>query len=714
MPRILPAVICAFVSLHAFADGPQVLVTGAPRGMGQVNGGAFATDSVTIVNAGPGDASISISQKGSFFSVSPNSFTLAEGQSRTISIRSATQNGGVSDGSISIFTAGVSQSITVPIRLFVGGQPAGIVNPIPSGPVFVEGGANETHRGQIAVTNRGNVGMQGILVADSQWIAPNSSVIGIPSNGQSPGPFAVDPTRRPDGTAPLGTVIGNVALVYLNGTANTSSAESNIAAAPPSSRVNVTVVDTTKPPTGPGQPPPLAPNEIALFLAGLTNRGGIATDLFVSNRATTSIPNLKLYYTPAAASPSSALLADVAQLLPNLNAWFPSAQQRLFGVFNQYGTLQVRNAQVSDVSLTAIESVVPNFVDTLQTVLPVLRSDRGAAKRLFSGVEKTPTRQTNVTLQETSGNAGTVTLDFFDANGATVGPPRTESVQPFGLLSLEDVAPAGAAAMQVTAGGAGKIDGYASVFEQNSFDSWVIADPRGASTSGDDVLIAPIPPLPSTATVDLFVTGPASVNVVGSRRRHAARSHALSNSEVSIAAAAANATQRISLPPSTGGYVRITGTPGAFTASARVTLAKTGVGTYGGAIPVRRAADGAAAGVVRRITGIDDLPNGPHPSLTLIETAGEPADVQVTGRFTFSAGLTANAQVTSSKNFKLAAGQMLTVADIVGTLAGASRSTLGDLRRIVLDVKVTGGGGRVLTFVRSIDSVSGDVTILTE
>jgi hypothetical protein len=716
MLRTLSLFVCAVLSSITLvaATGPQVIVTDAPEGMGQVGGGALAGDNFTLANAGPGDASISISQKGGFFSVSPTSFTLAEGATRTVTIRSTTQQNGVSGGSVSILTAGAAQPITLAIRLFVGSQPAGTVSPVPSGPVAVVGLPNEPHSGLIAVSNRGSVGMQGILVADVPWILPQSNVIGIPANGRSGGPFVVDPSRRPDGESALGAIIGTLSYVYLNGTSNTSASEVNAAAAPPSGRVSVSVLEISKPAAAPGQPAPLNLNEVAFFLAGLSGRDGAATDLFLSNRTATSIPNLKLYYTPSGAPVTSSLLASVPQLASNISAWFPSAPQLLFNAFAQIGTLQVRNPSAANVSLTAILSISPDLIANYLTALPVLRSDRGGTSLLFSGVEKTTTSRTNFTLQEISGNAGTVTIDFLGANGSPVGAPRSESLNAFGLLTLEDAAPAGAAAAQVTAGGAARIDGYATVVDNRTLDSWIIPDPRfrGGSILDSETMIAPLPSLPSSASAKFFVTGNATVSLIGGRRRHAVRTKAYADGE--SVTASANETKTIAFPAGTAGYLRITGGLGAFTMSGRVTANKTGGGAFGGAIPVRLAIDGVSAGASRRVSGVDDPLSGPHPALTLIESSGSPVNARVTVKFTFNAGATVTGQIAASKDFALSSGQMLTIADVVGAVVGPGRGTLGDLSRVVIDVEVTSGAGRVLPFVQTVEPASGDIMIISE
>src|SRR4051812_47049275 len=143
-----------FAAFSLSAAAPQVVVIDAPKGMAQVDGGALATDSLTVLNAGPGSANVSIGQKGTFFSVNPSSFTLAEGQTRVVAIRSVTQNDGVSDGSINILTEGVTQAIPVSIRLFVGYQPAGIVTPVPGAPVSTNGLPSAVHSGAITECDR--------------------------------------------------------------------------------------------------------------------------------------------------------------------------------------------------------------------------------------------------------------------------------------------------------------------------------------------------------------------------------------------------------------------------------------------------------------------------------------------------------------------------------------------------------------------------------
>jgi len=47
-------------------------------------------------------------------------------------------------------------------------------------------------------------------------------------------------------------------------------------------------------------------------------------------------------------------------------------------------------------------------------------------------------------VQETSGAAATVRIEFLDANGATVGTAIQQSIGAFALVELRDAVPAGA------------------------------------------------------------------------------------------------------------------------------------------------------------------------------------------------------------------------------------------------------------------------------
>jgi len=54
------------------------------------------------------------------------------------------------------------------------------------------------------------------------------------------------------------------------------------------------------------------------------------------------------------------------------------------------------------------------------------------------------------------------------------------------------------------------------------------------------------------------------------------------------------------------------------------------------------------------------------------------------------------------------------ISDVARDLIGSVRDSFGDLHKMELDVEVTGGSGRVLPFLQSIDNGSGDMVVRTD
>ena len=181
-------------------------------------GGPGESDSFDIANAGPGDAVVTLVPSRTFFNVSPSSFALAAGASATVTIRPVTQQGGFSEGSISVFVSGVAKPLIVPVRLFVGQQPQGTVTPTASANTLIPSGlAGEIHRSGLTIGNRGNATMQGMLIPSASWIVPEQDVVGIAPNTATQMTFGIDPSQRPDAIAPLGAVDASVSMIYLKG-----------------------------------------------------------------------------------------------------------------------------------------------------------------------------------------------------------------------------------------------------------------------------------------------------------------------------------------------------------------------------------------------------------------------------------------------------------------------------------------------------------------
>ena len=704
-------IFIALVPSLARAD-VQVAIARSPRGIMQPVGGPTETDDFVVANSGSDPATIRIVPSKTFFTLSPSSFVLEPGTSRTVTIQPLVQQGGLYDGSASIFVAGIQTPLTVPVRIFLGSRPAGTVTPIASvSQVILSPQAGAPHNGSGNVTNIGNATMQGILVTDVPWIVPQATnVISIAPNTNAQTPFTVDAAQRPDAVAPMGAAVGTLSMIYLKGTAQNLGILQ-------SGSVNITVVDIQKAAVVAQTPPALAAGESAVFVPLITDLGGFFTDVFLSNRGTTPLSNVRLFYNAAGASPASALLANFSGIPSGVSGWFPFAPSSLFNVANQTGGVQVRNAAVGNVSISAIRGVVPDGANRYLTAMPTMSSDASAAageRLLFAGVEKSTAAHTDIVLQETAGLAGAYTIDFFDATGAPLAPSRSGSLLPFGSLTLTDSAPSGARSARLTnSGGAGsRVTGFAMVVDESTHDSWTVT--AGAAPE----LIVPIPSLtgaPSSAFDVWIANGAATPTpVTVATRAEPAHRRAVNTVAASTAILAPGETRRFPITSSALGYVRIDAPAGTISATGRLTSSVSGrPGTFGTGVPAVAAATGAAAGTVKRFSRAADVPNVSAPTLLLIEASGKPATARVTVRFNFPAGSTVAGQVSASKDYPLAAGQLVTVADVPHAILGVGRDALGTVYNFIVDVQVVAGDGKVLSFLQTIDQ-SGDLTFSTD
>ena len=710
------AITTSVASWAATAPPPQVAIAQFPQGIMQAVGGPTDTDDFVIANPGATIASVTLVANKNFFAVTPSSFSLLPGQSQTVTIRPNVSAGGLYDGAISVFVAGVNQPLVVPVRLFIGNRPVGVVDPRPSTTqIIVAPVAGAQHAGSANVRNAGNVTMQGILVADVPWIVPgNNSVIGIAQGATAQMGFTVDAAQRPDAVAPLGAMIGNFSMIYLRGT---------IPAAQQTGTVKVQVIDINKAAVVTQQPSALAAGEIAAFVPGITDTGGYFTDVFLSNRSPATLSNVRLFYNAIGSSPASSLLANIAQIPAGVSGWFPFAPSSLFNVASQTGTVQVRGTQGS-VSISAIRGGVPDGVNRYLTAMPTLTSDRSVTvgeRLLFAGVEKSTAAHTDLFVQEAAGFAAAYTIDFFDGAGAPVAPSRSGSLLPFGLVSLADTVPTGARSARVsnTSTGAARLTGFATVIDESTRDAWTVIDFSRAPVPSANLFL-PLPVLTDAppSTFDAWISngsGSAISVTVGTSvlpaRRRAVGKGASPPASGSAIVLAAGETKRVPITNAPLGYVRISGPVGAFSATGRLTSTVFArPGAFGTGVPALPAASGGGMGSVKRFSRAADVPNVSPATLLLLESASKPATVRVTVRFTFPAGSTVSGQVTGSKDYDLAPAQLLTIPQLVRTILGPGRDTLGIIYNLVIDVEVIGGEGKILPFLQTIDT-SGDLTL---
>jgi hypothetical protein len=710
--------------------GPRVGVGKRAVGM-LAEPGSTATDGFTVVNAGTAPANITLSLTGNFFTATPLSFTLPAKQNQRVAIAASAQQSGVYDGSITANGDGVPQGgFTLPVRLRVVAPPSGTVNPRADAArvaVSAPGGQNPT--GTASFTNRGSATVEAIAVSDVPWIIPQKDPITIAPGQSQKVAFTIDRSQRPDAGSPIGGVAGKLSLVFLafgagKGTvAGTTTSQS--------SRVSVSVLDTSTPAVAPGPPPPLAFGEVAFFIDNLPSVLGSSTgDLFLSNLGAASISDLKLYQIGGSQ-------ASLPPLPPNIAAAFPSLAKSVFGVETAQ-TFQVRTSNATDMSVGNLKTQITGGL-SYATAVPVLRSDRGAnsgEQLVLSGIEKSASNTSEIFLQELTGTAATAQVQFLDSSGAALGSPQSQSLAAFGSVSISDAVPANARAAIITnnSSGFGRISAFARVVNGGSSDGWMVTDSAKLADTPSDTFIVPLFPIPSVTTtaVNLFATNTSAsavsmtmdqVSVTTGRRRAVAAATSPGNTESSLTLQP-SATADIPITGLVAGYVRVNAPGDAVHVSGRETAAVTeGSGQMGSGLPAIPVTAALAAGESVRFTGVDDSSDAEaaagttgtyRSNLMLIEAFGDSAQVRVTIRFTFSAGTSTIAEATSFHDFNLTAGQATLISNLARAVIGSQRDALGDLRNMQVDVTVVDGGGRVIPVIEFIDNGSGDIVVRTE
>ena len=93
------------------------------------------------------------------------------------------------------------------------------------------------------------------------------------------------------------------------------------------------------------------------------------------------------------------------------------------------------------------------------------------------------------------------------------------------------------------------------------------------------------------------------------------------------------------------------------------------------------------------------------PSLGLVETAGASATIEVTVSYAQGYG---TAAVRQTRAYSLAASSVMLIDDVVSEVVGSSRDKDPDLYRVTIQVKVSGGGGKVLPYLLVRAASTGD------
>jgi Leucine-rich repeat (LRR) protein len=728
------------------ATGPRVLapaevvVSEAPQGSVQIDGVESVADSFTLTNFGDTGTTVELEPGDDFFTVEPATFTLGAGASRVVNIHTLPKAPGTYYGYVFIRGNGVPDGSYVSVILLSVQRPAGSVLATPiSTRIELAGAPGSEEIGVAQFRNSGTADLQGILISDQPWVVPNQQPITISPGTIGSINFRVIRSKRPVGVE--GALTANLTLVYVAGSVQASFSPLDVT---PVNVSKVTVVDTTKPPVAPGNVPLLLQGEVAFFAPGVSAArrlgGTLGSDVSILNASSgKAVADLRLYFTAAGAAETK--VATLPSVAAATSVSLVSLVTNVYSAPDSVGTLQIRSADWRNVAVAAKLTNVKGE-GTFSGDMPVFRSDRSASSGqpiYLTGVRK----PSDIFVQETSGAAATVRVDFLDAAGAAVGTTTTQPVGALGLLELRDAVPIGAVTAVLTPGASGRLAAYARVADETSGDTWSVADwsrvnkfsltesvriaiadgvggtGGGGSKRRRPVLHAAGPP---RAATDITIFNPGTTEARAKLQVLDAAGNVAGEREVILdpkktttiadaAAPASSATAQIVIDPTRGSVV----------VTAR--SYRLGKGTYGSAIPVVASGSGLRVGQIQTFADLHDSTAATVAAATpatfrtgygFVETAGQAATIRARVVIVESRSLVA-AKATITRDFQLAPHQQIVLDDLVRSIAGASRETeFGDLHGLQLQIEVTGGGGAVVPFVIVIDNGSGDSLVRLE
>lgn len=717
----------------------EVIVVEPAGGLVEVDGVAKNDDTFTLTNYGDAATDLTVAVgEGDFFTISPTSLTLAGGASRTITIRSIPRPVGTYYGYVLITGEGTNGGIGVGIALLSVARPAGtVLAQAVSTRIETAGVPGSDSVGSAKFRNIGTATLSGIVISDAPWVQPATDPITIDPQQTATVNFRIVRSKRPPG---VGALAANLSLVYVDG-------------APPSglghpldnttggvSVTRVTVVDVTKPPVAPGTPPPAIPGEVALFAPGITalQRSGafVTSDLSVVNSSgARPLSDLRIFFTPAGNAGGSSV-ATMQSIGSTQGVSLVNVVGNVYGAADTVGTLQLRSADAEEIAAFA-KLVTTRASSVTLSDIPLFRSDRsaGASQAIYlAGVRA----GADLFLQETSGSAATVRVDYLDAAGNPAGS-RTEPVPAFALVELRGAVPDSAVTSVVTtlAGSAGRIAAYARVTDPASGDSWSVVDwarvngyslagavripfteEKVAGSGGGARRRAAPHADPSRAATDATIFNPGAVDTRATMRVIDAGGR-ISEREIVVAArrtvtlsdvASPAPTASITIDPTSRGQLVVT--------SRSYRLAN---GTVGSAVPVVGASSGLRVGQSQIFGDLDDSTSATvaaagsstfRTSYGFVETAGESVTVRASVVITETKSITS---AVLSRTFDLAPRQQIVLEELVRSIAGSSRDTAySDLHGLQLRIEVTGGKGAIVPFVIVTDNGSGDSVVRLE
>lgn len=731
---------------------PAVNLISVPSAMLQLAGSGGAISQYALTNSGGISTAITLARSGNFFTQSPSSFTLVPGATQVVTISGLAQASGSYEGTSIVSGSGVPADLQIPVKLLSVSPTSGIANAQASAP-RVDVAALPSIlsppppiTGSASFMNTGNAPLTGILTADVPWIIPQSGVVTIDPGTTASFTFAIDRSKRPDGSALIGSVEGNLVLTFLGGR-GPSSGKRSLDTPPPPSTPSVSivkVVDTVQPPVTASGIPSLAAGEVALFVSGAGHVTGSNGRQFVSDvtilnpQGSRPIDDLKMYYTTAGAAASSAKTTSLPAVPGQVNVQVADVVKNVFSGSNEVGTVQIRTKDAAKLSIAATVLTSNSAAGTFGNTIPVFHSDRSSATGttlVLTGLRKDATTHTNLYIQETAGSAATLQTDFLAADGSTVSS-RTDSVDGFKLLQVINGVPANAAVAVITntSTAGGKIAAYATPVDEASGDTWALADwSKQLGYTTTEATIVPVAGVVhginnTLYRTDLSITNRGTTAASGTLRyisragEKMDRSISLGGKQTDVIADVIGT--RFGVTDDSVGFLLFTPVTGSFAISSRTFTTLGGKpDTFGTGVPTLAAASALKTGGVRPIAGLADStssavfaarPGTTRTNFALMETTGKAVTVRITFRYTFPAGARAQGIGSASRDYPVNPNGFLLLNSISREILGSDRLQFGDLTNTEADFQVIDGDGAVMLFTSSIDNATGDSTLRTE
>jgi hypothetical protein len=708
------------------------------------------TSIYALTNVGGTPTTVTLSQND-VITQTPTTFTLESGATQAVTMTGTPQP----EGSVKVpfeisYTTGPNLSrISSQVLVFSAKQPTGPATADPQQlRVDVQGEPGTNPTGTVTFTNNGTAPLTGILSADVEWIIPQSGQVTIPAKQSGTFTFTCDRAKRPDSSSPAGSLAGHLKLSFLKPTGTTFAKDvlqTPTAGNVPSVSI-VRVVDTVQGAVTTAGVPALLPNEVALFVPGVghttTTAGTVfASDVSVLNSlGNRAVDDVKMYFTSVSGAPASSKATSLPTVPGQTNIAVSDVVKTVFAGSSDTGTLHIRSKDADKLAVAATNLATNNAAGTLGNSIPILRSDRAVAigsSLVFTGLQKDSKTHTDLYIQETAGLPASIQIDFLAIDGSTISSRPLEGLDAFRLRQLKDIVPANAVAAIITnsGSGGGKIAGYAVPVDEASGDTWTVND--WSSQLGYAPTESVIIPIAGSVhgTNDTFYrsdlsitnrgTGAATMTFtfIGRDGAKVSRSITISGHQTALLDNVIAST--FGITSDTTGYIVLKPDPGnSFAVSSR-TFSTVGAktATFSSGVPVVAASSALTQGSSRPIGGLSDAgrntvleakPGTFRTNFALMETAGVPATVRVTFRFTFPAGDKVQGIGAAFRDYPLNGNGFIMLNSIASQILGAARLQYGDLQNVSADFQVIDGDGAVLLFTSTVDNASGDSILRTQ